>query len=152
MDEIMFSSKPENLFERTEPLDAATMPMYVLTNASKVNGSGILARDGVLDKIGELVGKNSPYFLPTVPGALFPVSGQGFLPPGHNTVLYRRVSWCVGHLLELAQPEAYGEQYARWRYGDLPILPDEWKYEVSFACIFPLSGTISSSCMDEGRT
>lgn len=26
------------------------------------------------------------------------------------------VSWCVGHLLELAQPEAYGEQYARWRY------------------------------------
>lgn len=40
------------------------------------------------------------------------------------------VSWCVGHLLELAQPEVYGEQYARWRYGDLPILPEEWKYEV----------------------
>ena len=40
------------------------------------------------------------------------------------------VSWCVGHLLELAQPEAYGEQYARWRYGDLPILPEEWKYAV----------------------
>ena len=40
------------------------------------------------------------------------------------------VSWCVGHLLELAQPEAYGEQYARWRYGDLPILPEEWKYGV----------------------
>lgn len=40
------------------------------------------------------------------------------------------VSWCVGHLLELAQPEAYGEQYARWNYGDLPILPEEWKYEV----------------------
>lgn len=40
------------------------------------------------------------------------------------------VSWCVGHLLELAQPEAYGEQYAKWRYGDLPILPEAWKYEV----------------------
>lgn len=40
------------------------------------------------------------------------------------------VSWCVGHLLELAQPEAYGEQYAKWRYGDLPILPKTWKYEV----------------------
>ena len=40
------------------------------------------------------------------------------------------MSWCVGHLLELAQPEAYGEQYAKWRYGDLPILPEEWKYEV----------------------
>ena len=40
------------------------------------------------------------------------------------------VSWCVGHLLELAQPEAYGEQYAKWRYADLPILPETWKYEV----------------------
>lgn len=30
------------------------------------------------------------------------------------------VSWCVGHLLELAQPEAYKEQYAKWRYEDLP--------------------------------
>lgn len=40
------------------------------------------------------------------------------------------VSWCVGHLLELAPPEAYGEQYAKWRYGDLPILPEVWKYNV----------------------
>ena len=40
------------------------------------------------------------------------------------------VSWCVGHLLELAQPEAYKEQYAKWRYEDLPILPKNWKYEV----------------------
>ncbi len=31
------------------------------------------------------------------------------------------VSWCVGHLLELAQPEAYKEQYAKWRYEDLPF-------------------------------
>ena len=40
------------------------------------------------------------------------------------------VSWCVGHLLELAQPEAYKEQYAKWRYEDLPVLPENWKYEV----------------------
>ena len=40
------------------------------------------------------------------------------------------VSWCVGHLLELAQPEAYKEQYAKWWYEDLPILPENWKYEV----------------------
>ena len=33
------------------------------------------------------------------------------------------VSWCVGHLVELAQPEAYGEQYAKWRYADLPFFP-----------------------------
>lgn len=41
------------------------------------------------------------------------------------------VSWCVGHLVELAQPEAYDAKYAKWLYDDLPILPDDWKYEVS---------------------
>lgn len=41
------------------------------------------------------------------------------------------VSWCVGHLVELAQPEAYDAKYAKWVYDDLPILPDDWKYEVS---------------------
>lgn len=40
------------------------------------------------------------------------------------------VSWCVGHLVELAQPDAYGEQYAKWRYADLPILPGQWQYVV----------------------
>lgn len=43
------------------------------------------------------------------------------------------VSWCVGHLVELAMPEAYDEKYSRWRYDDLPILPERWKYQVSFA-------------------
>ena len=41
------------------------------------------------------------------------------------------VSWCVGHLVELAKPEDYDEKYAKWRYSDLPILPDEWKTVVS---------------------
>ncbi len=41
------------------------------------------------------------------------------------------VSWCVGHLVELAQPDAYGEQYAKWRREDLPILPGAWKYVVA---------------------
>ena len=40
------------------------------------------------------------------------------------------VSWCFGHLLELAQPDAYGEQYGKWCYEDLPILPESWKYAV----------------------
>ena len=31
------------------------------------------------------------------------------------------VSWCVGHLVELSQPEAYDEKYAKWKYDDLPI-------------------------------
>lgn len=41
------------------------------------------------------------------------------------------VSWCVGHLVELAQPESYSEQYAKWRREDLPIMPEVWKYEVA---------------------
>ena len=41
------------------------------------------------------------------------------------------VSWCVGHLVELSQPEAYDEKYARWKYDDLPILPEHWQYQVS---------------------
>ena len=41
------------------------------------------------------------------------------------------VSWCVGHLVELALPEAYDARYARWRYKDLPILPETWQYTVS---------------------
>lgn len=40
------------------------------------------------------------------------------------------VSWCVGHLMELAGTEAYGEQYVKWRYDTLPIVPPEWKYSV----------------------
>lgn len=41
------------------------------------------------------------------------------------------VSWCVGHLVELADASAYGEQYAKWALSDLPILPEKWKYTVS---------------------
>ena len=41
------------------------------------------------------------------------------------------VSWCVGHLVELAPPNAYGEQYAKWNIADLPILPQQWQYLVS---------------------
>ena len=43
------------------------------------------------------------------------------------------VSWCVGHLVELAAPETYDERYEKWRYDDLPILPKEWNYQVADA-------------------
>ena len=41
------------------------------------------------------------------------------------------ISWCVGHLVELAPPSAYGEQYVKWNLADLPILPQKWQYLVS---------------------
>lgn len=43
------------------------------------------------------------------------------------------VSWCVGHLVELAQPQDYDEKYEKWRFTDLPILPESWKTVVSSA-------------------
>ena len=40
------------------------------------------------------------------------------------------MSWCAGHLVELAAPEGYDARYARWRQEDLPIVPGPWRYEV----------------------
>ena len=40
------------------------------------------------------------------------------------------VSWCVGHLIELAQPESYDEALQKWTYESLPIIQDTWKHEV----------------------
>ena len=45
------------------------------------------------------------------------LSGNGYL-----------VSWCYGHLAELADADVYDEKYAKWRYDDLPILPASWRY------------------------
>ena len=38
------------------------------------------------------------------------------------------VSWCIGHLVSLADAGAYDEHFKKWRYDDLPILPQEWQY------------------------
>ena len=40
------------------------------------------------------------------------------------------ISWCVGHLVQLAEAAAYGEQYRKWQLDSLPILPEEWQYAV----------------------
>ena len=41
------------------------------------------------------------------------------------------VSWCVGHLIELAPPNIYDAKYVKWSIADLPILPQKWQYLVS---------------------
>lgn len=50
------------------------------------------------------------------------LSGGGYL-----------VSWCVGHLVELAEPESYDSKYETWKKEDLPIIPDEFQYQVASA-------------------
>ena len=41
------------------------------------------------------------------------------------------VSWCLGHLAEYAPPEKYDEKYTKWKFDDLPIIPDIWQVQVS---------------------
>ena len=41
------------------------------------------------------------------------------------------ISWCVGHLAELAEPAVYDPRYGKWRREDLPILPESWRFTIS---------------------
>ena len=42
-----------------------------------------------------------------------------------------RISWCIGHLIQMANPDSYDEKYAKWNMTDLPIIPKEYMYEVA---------------------
>ena len=62
-----------------------------------------------------------------------------------------RVSWCVGHLAGLADADSYDPKYAKWRYDDLPILPEHWCLQIrssrsafSSRCPRPLQETEKS--------
>ena len=68
---------------------------------------------------------------PSVAQALAKVLGAASRKDGYlegNGVV---VSWCLGHLAEYDPPEAYGEQYQKWDFSDLPILPASWRLSVS---------------------
>jgi DNA topoisomerase-3 len=64
---------------------------------------------------------------PSVGGSLAAVLGARARKDGYTEGTGYVVSWCVGHLAGLADPAAYEERFAKWRKGDLPILPGEWK-------------------------
>jgi len=49
--------------------------------------------------------------------------GEGYIQCGPQDI----VTWCVGHLLEQAQPDHYDPRYARWSLADLPIIPEKWQ-------------------------
>ena len=50
-------------------------------------------------------------------------SKEGYIEGGNYIV-----TWCVGHLAAMANAEVYDEKYAKWRYDDLPIVPQKWEY------------------------
>ena len=48
--------------------------------------------------------------------------GDGFIKCGNDDI----VTWCVGHLLEQAEPDAYDPKFKQWRLEHLPIIPEKW--------------------------
>ena len=68
---------------------------------------------------------------PSVAQSIAAVLGAGEKKDGFIEGNGYLVSWCVGHLIGLAEAAAYGEQYRKWSYDSLPILPQEWKYTVA---------------------
>ena len=48
--------------------------------------------------------------------------GDGFIQFANGDC----VSWCIGHLLEQAEPDAYDPSYKKWQLEHLPITPDVW--------------------------
>ncbi|MCS6096898.1 DNA topoisomerase III [Shewanella baltica] len=49
--------------------------------------------------------------------------GDGFIEAANGDC----VSWCVGHLLEQAEPDAYNPEFKSWKFEHLPIVPDKWQ-------------------------
>ena len=68
---------------------------------------------------------------PSVAASLSAVIGASTRKDGYFEGNGWRVSWCVGHLAGLADAHAYNPDYAKWRYDDLPILPEPWQMVVS---------------------
>ena len=67
---------------------------------------------------------------PSVARSISEVIGATEISDGYMEGNGYIVSWCVGHLVELAQPESYGEQWKKWTYESLPVKPEKWQYEV----------------------
>ena len=67
---------------------------------------------------------------PSVAMSIAKVLGATARKEGHMEGAGWLVSWCVGHLAELAEPAAYDPRYGKWRREDLPILPESWRFTV----------------------
>ena len=67
---------------------------------------------------------------PSVAQSLAAVIGAATRKDGYLEGNGWRVSWCVGHLAGLADADSYDPKYAKWRYDDLPILPEHWQMVV----------------------
>ena len=67
---------------------------------------------------------------PSVGAAIGKVLGASSRKDGYLEGNNYIVSWCVGHLVGLADASSYDERFAKWRYSDLPIVPEDWMFEI----------------------
>lgn len=67
---------------------------------------------------------------PSVAQSIASVLGASYRKDGYLEGPDNLVSWCVGHLVELSPADSYDERFNKWRFEDLPILPERWKYQV----------------------
>lgn len=70
---------------------------------------------------------------PSVAMSIAKVLGAGNKKDGYYEGEKYVVAWCIGHLIQMAAPSAYDKRYAKWKLEELPIIPCEYKYEVSKA-------------------
>ncbi len=68
---------------------------------------------------------------PSVGAAIAAVLGAKEKRSGYYEGAGYLVSWCIGHLISLADAAAYNEQFRKWNYNDLPIVPREWQFTVA---------------------
>ena len=68
---------------------------------------------------------------PSVGAAIAAVLGANEKRSGYFEGSGYLVSWCIGHLISLADAATYNEQYRKWKYDDLPIVPQDWQFTVA---------------------
>lgn len=77
-----------------------------------------------MKKMSKLVISEKPSVAQSIAKVLGATSRKEGYIEGGNYI----VTWCVGHLAAMANAEVYDEKYAKWRYDDLPIVPQKWEY------------------------
>ena len=68
---------------------------------------------------------------PSVGAAIAAVLGANEKRSGYFEGGGYLVSWCIGHLISLADAATYNEQYRKWKYDDLPIVPQKWQFVIA---------------------
>ena len=77
-----------------------------------------------MKKMSKLVISEKPSVAQSIAKVLGATSRKEGYIEGGNYI----VTWCVGHLAAMANAEVYDEKYVKWRYDDLPIVPQKWEY------------------------